>query len=70
MNSVCLAQGSASMWAARGRIAREDSGHPQNAVIPVWPTDWSQACLSSRSYHGAVRLQRSGSGRASNTPPQ
>ena len=40
MNSACLAHGSASMWAARWRIVREDSGHPQNAVIPTWLTDW------------------------------
>ena len=28
MNSACLAQGSASMWAGRGQIVRENSGQP------------------------------------------
>ena len=36
MNSACLAQGSASMWAARGRIARAPDMCPlSNIVIPI-----------------------------------
>ena len=38
MNSACLAQGSASMWAARGRIARTRHASTLQYRHPDWET--------------------------------